>query len=196
MRHRKDGRKLGRNPKHQRALLRNLAISLLMTEREYSDKEIEDMKKDGAKPPKVPGRIVTTIEKAKEVRPLVEKCVTLARKAQKHLNAALQLESKAERGTSQWKAWRESAQWQEWNKAVSPALALRRRAFQILGDKEAVSILFDKLGPRFEDRDGGYTRILRLAKPRLGDAGTRAILEFVGENDRVKKKSVVPTVEE
>ena len=188
MRHRKAGRKLGRNPKHQRALLRNLTISLLMTEKEFDDKE------PGA--PKTPGRIVTTLEKAKEVRPLVEKCVTLARKAQKHLEAAKLLESPADRGTSQWKAWRTSDQWQDWNKTISPALALRRRAFQILGNKEAVSILFDKIGPRFADRDGGYTRILRLAKPRLGDAGTRAILEFVGKNDRSKKKSIVPTVEE
>ena len=53
-------------------------------------------------------------------------------------------------------------------------------------DKEAVSILFDDIAPRFEERQGGYTRIMRLAKPRLGDAGTRAILEFVGQNDRVK----------
>ena len=187
MRHRRTGRKLGRNPKHQRALLRNLVISLLMTEKEF------DAKEPGA--PQTPGRIVTTLEKAKEVRPLVEKCVTLARKAQKHLEAAKLLESSADRGTSQWKAWRTSDQWQDWNKAISPALALRRRAFQLLGNKEAVSILFDKIGPRFADRDGGYTRILRLAKPRLGDAGTRAILEFVGKNDRSKRKSVVPTVE-
>ena len=179
---------MGRNPKHQRALLRNLVISLLMTERDVDDKDEGN--------PKVPGRIVTTIEKAKEVRPLVEKCVTLARKAQKHLDAARLLENTADRGTSQWKAWRESEAWQDWNKTIAPALALRRRAFQILGNKEAVSILFDKIGPRFVDRDGGYTRILRLAKPRLGDAGTRAILEFVGKNDRVKRKSIVPTVED
>jgi len=198
MRHKRAGRKLGRNPKHQRALLRNLAISLLMTEKVYSEGEIKRMKRNNpnAKPPVVPGRIVTTLEKAKEVRPLVEKCVTLARKAQKHLEAAQLLESPAERGTVQWKTWRESDLWQDWNKAISPALALRRRALQILGDKEAVSTLFERIGPRFADRDGGYTRILRLAKPRLGDAGTRAILEFVGKNDRVKKKTVVPTVED
>ena len=47
--------------------------------------------------------------------------------------------------------------------------------------KQAVSVLFEEVAPRFADRDGGYTRILRLAKPRLGDAGTRAILEFVGQ---------------
>lgn len=193
MRHRRVGRKLGRNPNHQRALLRNLVISLLMTERDIDEKEL---KKSDQKPPKYPGRITTTLEKAKEVKPLVEKCVTLARKAQKHLEAAREFETDADRDTSQWKSWRESDQWRLWNQTISPALALRRRALQILNDKEAVGILFDKIGPRFVDRDGGYTRILRLSKPRLGDAGTRAILEFVGQNDRSKtSRPVVPTVE-
>ena len=56
-------------------------------------------------------------------------------------------------------------------------------------------MLFDEVAPRFVDRPGGYTRILRLAKPRLGDAGTRAILEFVGVRDRVVERSVRPTFE-
>ena len=79
-----------------------------------------------------------------------------------------------------------------WNQAIAPAVAYRRRAFAKLRDKEAVSILFGVLGPRFQDRAGGYTRILRLATPRLGDAGARALIEFVGTNDRVKKKSARP----
>jgi large subunit ribosomal protein L17 len=65
----------------------------------------------------------------------------------------------------------------------------------LLGDKAAVRILFSEIGPRFADRPGGYTRILRLAKPRLGDAGTRAILEFVGERDRTYKRSQAPRFE-
>jgi len=52
--------------------------------------------------------------------------------------------------------------------------------------------LFDEIAPRFADRNGGYTRILRLAKPRLGDAGVRAILEFVGTHDRVIQRSEKP----
>ena len=64
-----------------------------------------------------------------------------------------------------------------------------------MGDKQAVRVLFSEVAPRFADRPGGYTRILRLAKPRLGDAGTRAILEFVGVRDRVVQKSVKPTFE-
>lgn len=181
------GRKLGRNPNHQRALLKNLIIAILMTERDASDD-------DNA--PKVPGRIVTTLEKAKEVRPLLEKCVTLAKNAQKHLRDAEKLTVKADRGSAEWKKWRESDRWQEWNKTVSPALAARRRALQLIGDKEAVRILFDVVGPRFEERNGGYTRILKLAGFRLGDAGRRAILEFVGKNDRVKKpRAQRPAVE-
>ena len=63
----------------------------------------------------------------------------------------------------------------------------------MLRDKEAVQILFDDIAERFENRPGGYTRIMRLAKPRLGDAGTRAILELVGERDRVVQKSEKPS---
>ena len=57
-------------------------------------------------------------------------------------------------------------------------------------------VLFETIAPRFSDRPGGYTRILRLAKPRLGDAGTRAVLEFVGVHDRVVQKSEKPAFED
>lgn len=187
MRHMKKGRKLGRNPNHQRALLKNLIISILMTER-------EDAAED-ANAPKTPGRIITTLPKAKEVRPLLEKCVTIAKKAQPHLDAAKQLEPAAEKGSTEWKNWRASEKWQEWNKTIAPALAARRRALQIIGNKEAVRILFDVVAPRYVDRSGGYTRILKLFERRLGDAGKRAMLEFVGKNDRVKVRSQKPKVE-
>ena len=62
----------------------------------------------------------------------------------------------------------------------------------MIGDKQAVRVLFEDVAPRFEVREGGYTRILRLAKPRLGDAGQRAILELVGSHDRVKQVSEKP----
>ncbi|MCB9875378.1 MAG: 50S ribosomal protein L17, partial [Planctomycetaceae bacterium] len=70
MRHRRRGRILGRSPSHRRAMLRNLASSLILTER---DAEFDQ------NAPKVKGRVTTTLHKAKEVRPLVEKCVTIAR---------------------------------------------------------------------------------------------------------------------
>ena len=85
-------------------------------------------------------RIITTIQKAKTVKPFVEKLVTLAKEPTQHH---------------------------------------RRLAFAKLRDKAAVEKLFDVLGPRFIERPGGYCRILRLNKPRLGDNGQRVVLEFV-----------------
>ena len=84
--------------------------------------------------------IITTLPKAKAVKPFIEKLVTLAKEPTQHN---------------------------------------RRRAFSKLRSKEATAKLFDVLGPRFAERPGGYCRIVKLAKRRLGDAGERAILEFV-----------------
>jgi large subunit ribosomal protein L17 len=172
MRHRRKGRVLGRSPSHQRALLRNLASALMLTARKV------DADEPGAA--KVPGRIVTTLAKAKEVRPLVERCVTIA----KHGLAAAQRASAhgttANRDSAAWKQWRTSDQWKQWAAAMAPAVKARRRVVQLLGDKQAARVVFEEVAPRFVDRPGGYTRILKLATPRLGDAGPRAILEFVG----------------
>ncbi|HEX4130351.1 MAG TPA: L17 family ribosomal protein [Pirellulales bacterium] len=186
MRHRRTGRTLGRAPAHQRALLRNLASALLLTERQD---ELDDQKA------KVPGRIITTLQKAKEVRPLVEKCVTIARRSLAAQDAARPLATDAQRHSEAWKTWRKSEQYKKWNAAIAPVVAARRRALVLLGNKRAVKILFDEIGPRFADRDGGYTRILRLAKPRLGDNGTRAIIEFVGVRDRTAREAQAPTFE-
>jgi large subunit ribosomal protein L17 len=187
MRHRRRGRKLGRNPKHQRALLRNLASALFLTER---DAEFDE------NPPKVKGRIITTIAKAKEVRPLVEKSITIARRSQSAQETAESYAPNAERGTEQWKAWRGSEKWNAWNEAIAPVVTARRRCQKLLGDKQAVAILFDEVATRFVDRPGGYTRVVRLAQPRLGDAGTRAILEFVGVHDRVVQRSEKPAFDD
>jgi large subunit ribosomal protein L17 len=186
MRHRRKGRILGRTPSHQRALLRSLASALFLTER---DAELDENK------PEVKGRIITTIQKAKEVRPLVERCITIALRALPHQDAADLIEPNADRNSEQWREWRKSDSWREWNKVIAPVVAARRRALRLLGDKQAVRILFDDIAPRFVDRKGGYTRVMRLAKPRLGDAGTRAILELVGKNDRVRKASTKPSFE-
>jgi large subunit ribosomal protein L17 len=187
MRHRKRGRRLGRSSSHRKAMLKNLASSLLLTERDTDEAEENS--------PKVKGRVVTTLHKAKEVRPLVEKCITIARRSLSATRASDEFATSAERRTEEYRAWRKSEDWQKWADARAPAVAARRRCIQLLGDKEAVSILFDTVAPRFEDRPGGYTRILRLAKPRLGDAGERAVLELVGKNDRTSTKSVKPSFE-
>jgi large subunit ribosomal protein L17 len=127
MRHRSNVNHLGRTAAHRTALARNLAAALIEHE-----------------------RIVTTLPKAKNVKPFVERLVTLSKVSTVHH---------------------------------------RRLAFARLRDKDAVKKLFDVLGPRFQARPGGYCRILKLAKPRLGDNGSRAILEFVERTP----KEVEPT---
>ena len=179
-----------------------MACSLLLTERPddvnesyylYSDYLAADTPATGHNTPKVKGRIVTTVEKAKELRPFVEKCITVAKKALPHLREAEKYATKAKPNTDEYKKWRKSEEWQKWNAAIAPFVAARRRAVQMLGNQRAVEILFDQIAPRFEEREGGYTRILKLAKPRLGDAGMQAILEFVGnERDRVKTEAERP----
>lgn len=194
MRHKRKGRQLGRTSSHRKAMLRNLAASLILTERDeafYEDLYQSDGK-TVVNPPRHKGRVVTTLHKAKEVRPLVEKCVTIAKKALPHERAAEEFATDAERNTEAWKKWREGETWQKWNAAMAPAVNARRRVFSLLRDKEAVEILFDDIAPRFEDRPGGYTRVLKLATVRLGDAGAQAILEFVGKNDRVAQTSQKP----
>lgn len=187
MRHKKRGRRLGRSSSHRKAMLKNLASSLILTER---DAEFE------ANAPKVKGRVVTTLHKAKEVQPLVEKCVTIARKSLVASESAEQFATKAERGSDAWKAWRSDG-WSQWAEARAPVVAARRRVLRLLGDKQAVEILFSDIAPRFADRPGGYTRVMRLANTRIGDAGQQAILEFVGQNDRIKKaRSEKPSFED
>jgi len=186
MRHRRKGRVLGRSPSHQRALLRNLAAALMLTEREVDVDEV------GA--PATPGRIVTTVAKAKEVRPLVERCITIAKRGLAAAERAREFGTGAARDSAEWKKWRQGEQWRKWAAAVAPAVTARRRVVTLLGDKQAARVLFEKIAPRFVDRPGGYTRILKLATPRLGDAGPRAILEFVG-NDVQANRAPAPKVE-
>jgi large subunit ribosomal protein L17 len=133
MRHLKAGRKLGRNASHRLALKRNLAKALFEHE-----------------------RIITTVEKAKEVRPFVEKLITLAKKGDLHA---------------------------------------RRLALIKLPDRDAVARLFKEIGPRFEDRPGGYTRIIKRHERRLGDAGRTAFLELLkaGES-KVRAKAPAPPI--
>lgn len=187
MRHRVSGRKLGRNASHRKAMFKNMACSLINSLR---------VDEDAPNSPKIPGRIVTTLPKAKELRPYIEKLITLGKKARVHEERAAEFATDAEKNTAEWTTWRNSEQWQKWAQAIAPAVTLRRRAFAILRDKEAVDILFDELAEKFADRAGGYTRVVQLAEVRLGDNGKQALIEFVGENDRVKAKRQAPVVAE
>ena len=110
-------------------------------------------------------RIRTTTTKAAAIRGEAERMITIARKVK--------------------------------DASDSDKVAARRLIAGRLGNNsnDAVKKLFDEIAPRFADRNGGYTRVLRLAKPRLGDAGTRAILELVGKNDRVRRKAARPAFE-
>jgi len=116
VRHHRSGRKLGRDSAHRKALYSNLAGALF----EH-------------------GRIKTTLAKAKEVRPIAEQLITLARRGDVHA---------------------------------------RRQALAYLRSQDVVHKLFSEVAPRFMDRPGGYSRVVKLG-PRQGDAAEMAYLELV-----------------
>jgi len=123
MRHRKSGRKLNRTSSHRMAMFSNMAASLIKHE-----------------------QIVTTLPKAKDLRPVVEKLVTLAKRGDLHA---------------------------------------RRQAIAQLRDLGTVKKLFETIGPRYKERAGGYTRVLK-AGFRYGDSAPIAVIEFV-DRDRDAK---------
>lgn len=116
MRHRMRGRKLNRTSQHRRAMFSNMAAALLKHE-----------------------QIKTTLPKAKELRSIVDKLITLGKNGRLHD---------------------------------------RRRAFALLRDDATTAKLFETLGPRYKDRNGGYTRVLK-AGYRYGDMAPMAVIELV-----------------
>ena len=118
----KKGPRFGGDAEHQKAMVGNLVASLIAAE-----------------------AIVTTEAKAKYLRPIIEKCVTKARKA--HANE-------------------------------QQAVHLQRQVVALIRDKDMAHKLFAEIGPRYTDRAGGYTRILKLG-PRHGDNAPMARIEFV-----------------
>ena len=132
MRHGKAHRKLNRKPEHRRAMFGNMAAALIKHE-----------------------QIVTTLPKAKDLRPIVEKLVTLGKRGDLHA---------------------------------------RRQAIAEIRDVAMVKKLFDVLGPRYMERQGGYTRVLK-AGFRYGDSAPRAVIEFVDRDVDAKGQDSGPVAE-
>jgi large subunit ribosomal protein L17 len=130
MRHGFRGRRFNRRAEHRAAMLANLSASLIKHE-----------------------QIVTTLPKAKDLRPVVEKLVTLAKKGGLHA---------------------------------------RRQAISEIGNEPEVKKLFDVLAPRYKERKGGYTRVLK-AGFRYGDSAPLAVIEFVDRDETAKGKNSGPT---
>ncbi len=123
MRHGNSGRKLNRTSSHRKAMFANMAVALLKHE-----------------------QIKTTLPKAKELRPIVDRLITLGKRGGLHA---------------------------------------RRQAISRLGDEKIADKLFTTLGPRYSDRAGGYTRVLR-AGFRYGDSAPMAIIELVDRDPEAK----------
>jgi large subunit ribosomal protein L17 len=157
MRHQKAHRKLGRTSEHRMSMLRNLAVSLINSREE---------------------RIVTTLPKAKELRPFVERAITLSRKASN-------LEGD-DTGPRALHLRRQAAGFFHAGNMQAAALTGKRgqvRAPRTAG-MAALKRLFDELGERYKDRPGGYTRIFKLGR-RAGDNAEIAIIELVdNQNER------------
>lgn len=132
MRHRMSGRKLNRKSQHRRAMFSNMAAALIKHE-----------------------QITTTLPKAKELKPIVDKLITLGKKGRLHD---------------------------------------RRRAFAMLRDDATTSKLFESLGPRYEERSGGYTRVLKSGF-RYGDSAPMAVIELVDRDPEAKGQDSGPTQE-
>jgi large subunit ribosomal protein L17 len=132
MRHRNAHRKLNRTAEHRRAMFANMAAALIKHE-----------------------QIVTTLPKAKDLRPIVEKLVTLGKRGDLHA---------------------------------------RRQAISEMRDIAMVKKLFDVIGPRYKDRNGGYTRVIK-AGYRYGDSAPVAVIEFVDRDEAAKGLDSGPTAE-
>jgi large subunit ribosomal protein L17 len=166
MRHRRAGKQLSRTSPHRLALRRNLAQSLF----EH-------------------GEVRTTLVKAKETRPFVERMITLARKAHAGSLAARQrlvseLNDRAVIATDHQDDYRQLSD-TERHKVLRARTGRRHRTGQPRPGQEytaqsVVHKLINDVAPTFADRPGGYTRIIKLPNRRLGDSGPLAILQLVG----------------
>ena len=159
MRHLKAHRKLGRTTEHRISMLRNLATSLVNSEKGY---------------------IVTTVPKAKELRPFVEKVITLARRA-KNLTISGD-EAKAQEVHLRRQAARffhaGNSTFKEEQSRFRGKKGEAKEPIERTAGVKAVQLLFGELGTRYQNRNGGYTRIIKLGR-RKGDNAEMAVIELV-----------------
>jgi large subunit ribosomal protein L17 len=153
MRHLKAHRKLGRTTEHRISLLRNLATSLINARNE---------------------RIVTTLPKAKELRPFIERAITLSRRAQK-----LEGDDAAVRAVHLRRQAAAFFHAGQGHTAVRNRRGVKAKDIPRTAGVAALRRLFDELGERYAEREGGYTRIVKLGR-RDGDNAELAIIELVG----------------
>jgi large subunit ribosomal protein L17 len=161
MRHLKAHRKLGRTSEHRKSLLRNLATSLINSPNDY---------------------LITTTEKAKELRPFVEKVITLAKKAQNggdNVHLRRQASAFFHAGNHDYK--------EKMSKFRGKKGEAKERPERTAGVK-AVQRLFDELGVRYKDRNGGYTRIIKVGR-RKGDNAELSLIELVDNVRELAAKS-------
>lgn len=139
MRHRRKATKLGRNSSHRKALRKNMALALFEHE-----------------------RIVTTKEKAKFVKPFVEKLITLAKEKTDHNQRLVFSRLQGAQRIRREVPGRQKEKVERW-------------------DRRMVKKLFAQIGPMFSDRPGGYTRIVQLPHNRKGDGASRVVFELVSK---------------
>lgn len=173
MRHRKAGFKLGRTRTHREAMLRNMAASLF----EH-------------------GQIVTSVPKAKALQPFVEKIITKAKQGDLHSRRRVIQMLGRDRTAFEWLYTPKNADEAEKQRVADqrertekffdiPASdqVERNRYGELRKAPKLVRHIFENVAPRFEDRQGGYTRIVRIGYHRLGDATEMCVIQFVGAEE-------------
>ena len=173
MRHRKAGYKLNRTTAHRRAMLRNLAAGLF----EH-------------------GQITTTIPKAKAVQPFVEKIITKAKRGDLHARRQVIAAFGGDRKAFDWLYLPKNPTDQERDKVEEhrertegffdlpdSSEVERNRYGKLRKAPRLVKHIFENVAPRFADRPGGYTRIIKLGYNRLGDAAELCVLQMVGNEE-------------
>lgn len=173
MRHRKAGYKLGRTTAHRTATIRNMAASLF----EH-------------------GQIVTTLPRAKTLQPFVERIITLAKRGDLHSRRLVIQKMGDNRKAFDWTYLPKDATDSERETVEKQRTAAeqyfdipdsdsveRNRYGELRKAPRLVSHIFDNVAPRFADREGGYTRIVRIGARRKGDAGELCVIQFVGAED-------------